>query len=114
MPWPPKVGEPLPRAGEAWCEQRKLEWILGAEGHGSEWERVFRASLVDKELFWHAIAHAALDSKVRDVRDLRPNGIACETKPLLIFNRRSSLAIVSWHYSFKGSAPRLVTSYPTP
>jgi hypothetical protein len=33
---------------------------------------------------------------------------------MLILNRRSSLAIVSWHFLFEGTAPRLVTAYPTP
>lgn len=33
---------------------------------------------------------------------------------MLVLNRRSSLAIISWHYSFGGAAPRLVTAYPTP
>jgi hypothetical protein len=114
VPWPPRIGEPLPRADDVWCEQRKLEWILGSEGHGSEWERVFRAKPVDRALFWQAIARTALDSEVQDVRERPPHGIACETQPMLILNRRSSLAIVSWHLPFEGSAPRLVTAYPTP
>ena len=114
MPWPPRVGEPLPRAAEAWYELPKLKWILGAEGHGREWERVFRMGPVDRELFWRAIAIAALGSPVRDVRDRSPNGIACETRPRLSLNRRSSLAIISWHYPHEGAPPRLVTAYPTP
>ena len=62
---------------DAWYENPKLLWILGIEGHGGEWERVFRISLADQEC-------------------------------------RSSLAIISWHYPTEGTAPRLVTAYPTP
>jgi hypothetical protein len=98
---------------DAWYEEPKLTWILGTEGHGREWERVFRIRLVDRKLFWGVIAAAALDSAIQDVRDRSPNGIACEIKSRLSLNSRSSLVIVSWHYPFEGTAPRLVTAYPT-
>lgn len=46
MSWPPTVGEPLPRAEDAWREQIKLEgWILAERGHGAEWQRVFHVSV---------------------------------------------------------------------
>jgi hypothetical protein len=35
MGWPPKAGELLPRAAEAWCEPSKWDgWILASRGHG--------------------------------------------------------------------------------
>jgi hypothetical protein len=90
-----------------------LDWILGTQGHGEEWRRVFRIYPDDEELAWEAIAKAALDSTIEEVRDRSPFGIACEQKPWLTLNSRSTFVVLSWHYPFKGAAPRLVTAYPT-
>jgi hypothetical protein len=56
---------------------------------------------------------AALDSTIEEVRDRSPFGVACEQKPWLTLNSRSTFVVLSWHYPFKGAAPRLVTAYPT-
>jgi hypothetical protein len=50
MAWPPKVGEVLPRAAEAWCEPSEWDgWILAARGHGAEWAKVLHVGLDDVE-----------------------------------------------------------------
>ena len=59
MGWPPKVGEALPRAAEAWCiEVKWTDWVLAEHGHGPEWSRVFRLDSEDWERVWEAIAEA--------------------------------------------------------
>jgi hypothetical protein len=43
MAWPPKVGDPLPRATGAWyVEEKWAGWILAERGHGTEWGHVFQ------------------------------------------------------------------------
>jgi hypothetical protein len=112
VPWPPKVGEPLPRAAEAWCEQAKLrDWILGEKGHGSEWRRVFRIQAEDSDLVWESIAEAVLRSPIREVRG---EGIAVTYSVLieLTINDRIATVLSAWHYKDESAAPRLVTAYP--
>jgi hypothetical protein len=114
MQWPPKVGDLLPRAADAWYEQRKLKWILGEEGHGREWERVFHVGISDRDQVWTAITESTTRSKIRFVRDRAPFGIACGVTVNLMMNGRMATVIVSWHYAFEGDAPRLVTAFPIP
>jgi len=54
------IGLPLPRARDAYAEPIKWSWILGAQGHGPQWERVFGLGEQDAERLWSAIAAAAL------------------------------------------------------
>jgi hypothetical protein len=115
MEWPPRVGESLPRGGEAWYEQIKLDdWVLARRGHGAEWERVFGVGAEDRDSVWEAITTAALDATVVEVRDRSPFGIVCGIEVELTVGERTAPATVSWHYASKGAAPRLVTAYPTP
>lgn len=113
--WPPKIGEPFPRAQDAWYEWSKFEdWILGDKGHGADWASVFRVRLEDWEIVWEAIVEATAGASIREVRDREPFGIACEAKVQLVLGSRSAPVKLSWHYAFPGDAPRLVTAYPTP
>ena len=113
--WPPKIGEPLPRAEDAWYEWRKVEdWILCPAGHSSEWNKVFHVSLAEWGLLWSSIAEAVMGSTIAVVRDRRPNGITCGVKVELAINDRCAPVKISWHYSTRDSAPRLVTAYPSP
>jgi hypothetical protein len=113
VPWPPKIGDPLPRSVEVWFEQPKLDWILGMKGHGPEWSRIFRIYPDDRELAWEAIANATPGSMIQVVRDRSPFGISCGIEIDLAFNRRNALVTVAWHYAFENAAPRLVTAYPS-
>lgn len=114
MPWPPKIGEPLPRATDAWYEQRKLDWILGDEGHGPEWQKVFRVTASDSGMTWEAIAYATLGSTIEIVRDCFPFGVTCGIRIDLEINGRRAPTTIGWQYAVEASAPRLVTAYPTP
>ena len=114
MPWPPKVGEPLPRAAEAWCTRSKLvDWVLGEEGHLGEWRRVFRVETDDAELVWESIAERVLGAPITEVRG---KGVAVSYGVLIepVINSRVALVLSAWHYEDSGAAPRLVTAYPKP
>jgi hypothetical protein len=114
MNWPPEIGELLPRAELAWCERSKLEnWVLGVEGHGREWARVFGVRAEDSASVWEAIFEAAVGAVVHAVRDRDPFGVTCGVKASITIGIRSAPAILSWHYSDPDAAPRLVTAYLT-
>jgi len=115
MGWPPKVGELLPRAAEAWFEQVKFDdWMLATRGHGAEWERVFGVGVGDHAQVWKAIAAAAPGATITEVRDRSPFGIACGIESDVTIGDRTGTVTISWHYESEGAAPRLATAYPTP
>jgi hypothetical protein len=112
MPWPPQVGEPLPRAPDAYAEPTKLAWILSAEGHGREWARVLHIGEHDTRRFWNGILQCALDAPICKVNDRRPHGVGCAIETVLTVGARTAKARIAWHYKNAGDAPRLVTAYP--
>jgi hypothetical protein len=115
MGWPPQIGESLPRAADCWYEQAKLlGWVLNSGGHGPEWERVFQVTAADHELVWAALAAAAIDVEIIEVRDREPNGIVCGVEAEVTIGERSASVTMSWHYADPGAAPRLATAYPSP
>lgn len=112
--WPPKIGDPLPRAAEVWYEQVKLEdWILAERGHGPDWQRVFGVGLSDSERVWQVIAAAAQGARIATVRDRGAEGIVCGVEVELTIGERTASVTVSWHYATRQAAPRLVTAYVT-
>jgi hypothetical protein len=112
--WPPKIGEPLPRADEVWHEPVKLErWILAERGHGKEWRRIFRVGLEDHDRVWEAIVSAVEGARIITVRDKGADGIVCGVEVELTIVDRSAPVTMSWHYTTDVAAPRLVTAYIT-
>lgn len=112
-PWPPRVGDLLPRAGEAYAQPQKLAWILSNEGHGREWARVLRIGPHDTERFWEAIARAAIGASIHRVADKTPDGVVCGAKIDVAIDTRMTTAVASWHYEHALADPRLVTAYPS-
>lgn len=113
MGWPPKVGELLPRAEEAWCEASKWDgWILADHGHGPEWAKVLHVTLDDIEAVWVAIAAASLVNPVSRVLDLGKHGLNCRVDMQLTIAKRSAPIRTAWHYADAESPPRLVSAYP--
>jgi hypothetical protein len=108
----PTIGEPLPRAAEAYTASEKLAWILSEGGHGREWVRVLRIGEDDTPRFWSAIADAVLDAPIHKVTDKAPDGIVCGVDTVLTIGERTAKTRTSWHYEHAGDAPRLVTAYP--
>lgn len=114
MPWPPKTGEPLPRADRVWYEPVKLEdWILAEVGHGKEWQRVFNVGLEDHKRVWEAIISAVQGARIIIVRDKGADGIVCGVEVELTIGERSAPVTMSWHYATDVAALRLVTAYIT-
>jgi hypothetical protein len=89
------------------------DWILSEEGHGPEWNRIFRVTAHDLDLVWESIAWGVLTAPVTAIR--QPNsGIGCEVLFELKVSRRVAFVVTAWHYADAGAAPRLVTAYPKP
>lgn len=109
----PIIGEPLPRAEDAYTTPEKLAWILSEDGHGREWSRVLRIGVDETGRLWSAIALAVLDAPIHRVTDKAPDGIVCGVETILASGGRTAKARMSWHYEHAGDAPRLVTAYPT-
>lgn len=112
--WPPPVGQPLPRAAEAYAAPEKLAWILSEDGHGREWAHVLHVGENDISRFWNAIAQAVIDMPIIRVTDREPFGVACGVETFLTVGKRTAKARTSWHYMHARDAPRLVTAYPRP
>lgn len=114
MPWPPQLGDPLPRAQAAWYEPLKLDrWILAEHGHGPEWRRVYHVGVADRERVWHAIRAAVQDAVIASVRNRGRNGVVCAVEVELALAGRTARVNISWHYANERSAPRLMTAYVT-
>jgi hypothetical protein len=110
----PTIGQPLPRAAEAWAAPAKWrDWILADRGHGQEWARVLRIGLEDSERLWRAIAVGILRTPVSGIRDLGPRGVNCQVRLLLMLDDRFARTLTIWNYESPSHVPRLVTAYPT-
>src|SRR5690348_7993925 len=113
MGWPPQIGEPLPRATDCWYEPAKLiDWVLGEDGHGAEWERVMHVGVPDSEEVWQAISILARTAEVTGFRDLGRFGFNCEVDAQLTIGERSAMFRTIWHYAAPDAAPRLVSAFP--
>lgn len=113
MPFP-TVGQPMPRAADAYATEDKWRrWILAAPGHGEDWARVFAVGRNDSVRVWKAIAAAVPDGPVSVVRDRGPYGVVCGVEVTLTINDRTAPVATAWHYLDEDAAPRLVTAYPS-
>jgi hypothetical protein len=110
----PAVGEPLPRATEAYTTFAKLDWMLAAHGHGPEWGRVFRIAPDDAQRLWRTLAQAIVGAPISSIRDAGRYGVSCEVRVTLTFKSRTAIVLTAWHYEQPGEPPRLVTAFPTP
>lgn len=110
MTWP-EIDTPIPRVRDAYAPRPKWDWILGVEGHGEHWRRVFGD--VDAQLLWEVFTALAVESPVSRVRDLGHMGRTCEVVMELTLNNRTATVITAWHYDYDDAAPRLVSAYPT-
>lgn len=115
MGWPPQIGEPLPRAADAWCVPEKwVAWILAEHGHGTEWRTVLGIEAGEWERAWEALKEALREATVETVRLPDAGGVGCGVTVNLAIGARGAPVTSAWHYAAEGTAPRLVTAYPTP
>lgn len=113
MSWPPKIGEPLPRADDVWSEAHKWsDWILAECGHGPELARVLHVGLEDVDVLWDVIVERIRVALVTGVRDLGPHGLNCHVDVVLTIADRTANIRTVWNYEGPGAAPRLVSAYP--
>lgn len=112
MTWPPQIGDPLPRAGQAWYEPAKFEdWIFAERGHGREWRRVFHVGLEDRGRVWEAIVATVEQARIAAIRGRGAKGIVFSVQVELMIGDRTAPVTICWHYATERSAPRLVTAY---
>lgn len=113
-PWPPRVGEPLPRADQAYTAPEKWDqWILADRGHGAEWARVFLVTVTSTDQVQQAIADAVSNATISSVRRA-DTGVSCAVYIALTIGARTALVRSVWHYADAQAAPRLVTAFPVP
>jgi hypothetical protein len=111
----PTIGEPLPRAAEAYATPEKWrDWIFAEHGHGPEWARVFHVDRAATEQVWSAITEAISVAPIHKIVDRGRNGVVCGVVIELTIGSRNARVRTSWHYEHAGAAPRLVTAYPRP
>jgi hypothetical protein len=111
MPWP-TVGDPLPRAEDAYTTLVKWRgWILADQHHGPDWTAVFGA--VDFESIWPTLIDAILVAPALDVREVAEGGRSCRVEVWMTLNERTARVRSVWHYAHDDDAPRLVTAFPT-
>lgn len=89
-----------------------MGWVLGEDGHGTEWEQVMHVGAEDAEEVWAAISAAAATAEVTGLRDLGRFGFSCEIDAEISIGRRTATFRTIWHYATHGAAPRLVSAFP--
>ena len=107
----PEVGKPLPRAEDAFVEDQKWHgYVLAESGHGTDWHRRFGD--IDSETLWSIIADAVVNTPVDEVR-VDGFGTSCRVPVVVTLNARTARVRTVWYYDYAGSAPRLITAFPT-
>jgi hypothetical protein len=113
VPWPPAVGEPLPRAQLAWYSLIKwTDWILAPHGHGEDWATVFHVGIGHVDLVWDNIVIDLASAPIVKVRTAARGNCVCGVELDLTINARRARVMTAWHYAHSNAAPRLVTAYP--
>ena len=123
-PWPPDVGEVLPRAAEAFGVRYKLAtYSLDVTNEvGGPKARGFEAMLgitIDAIDYLEAqIMSRILDTPLSDVRNNPPYGINCVVdmpiRGIGAHGQRIVNVRTAWLISTAGDPPRLVSAYPKP
>jgi hypothetical protein len=124
MTWPPKAGEPLPRAEDAFGVRRKLvgysldvtNLIGGPKARG--FALILGITIVNVDYLEEVIRAGVSTQPISEVRDNSPYGINCVvevpvrgigTKNARIINVRTV-----WALEARKARPRLVSAFPRP
>ncbi len=120
MWWPPRLGEPLPRAAEAVGVRRKLATYSLALGHDSGgpkaylFKQLLGITLADVDHLVAEIECGVLDEPVTRVWEI-PYGQRCQVLiPVRgVGIQQTSVMVVTtgWLLRYVGDQPRLVTAY---
>jgi hypothetical protein len=121
-PWPPQVGQLLPRATEAFGLRYKLETYSLDPTHkrGGPKARGFDLILgitIDAiEYLETQILARILDTPIREVRDNAPYGIKCtidiQVPGIGVKADRVANVRTVWAFDRPGAPPRLVNAFP--
>jgi hypothetical protein len=124
VPWPPTIGDPLPRAAEAAGIRRKLvgysldltNEVGGPKARG--FEQILGIAIEDIDYLERAIQAGILTAPVGTVRDNSPYGINCVVAVPVRGRGPKSSRVVNvrtiWEISGEGARPRLVSAFPRP
>jgi hypothetical protein len=123
MAWPPKIGELLPRAAEAWGMRDKLLGYSLNPEHASGgpkargFERILGITPKEVERLEAAIRQAILEQPITGVRVKPPYGVHCEVRIELhglgAKANRVALVLTAWELTDPDAAPRLMNAYIT-
>jgi hypothetical protein len=124
MTWPPKVGEPLPRAGEATGVREKLiDYSLNtAHKRGRTkargFERILGITIKDIDYLEATIREGILVMPVRSMRIRASCYFQCEVRvPIRGLGERrvrTVEAVTAWEFAHSSAAPRITTAYLRP
>jgi len=123
MSWPPQIGEPLPRAEEAYGVHEKLvrySLKIGHEDGGPKaaaFARILGITPADSDYLATALLLGVHDSPVSEVRDRAEHGMHCRVivpvRGLRDRSDRVASVLTVWESRWDGDAPRLVTAFIT-
>lgn len=121
MPWPPIVGDRLPRAAEAFGITEKLvTYSLNLDhpdgsAKAKGFEQILGIGPADLDYLDHTLRAGVLDAAITDVRDNPPWGLLCEVRVSVAGLHEKSGRVVSvttsWELRHADDRPRLVTAY---
>jgi hypothetical protein len=119
--WPPLVGDPLPRAAEAYGITEKLVTYSLNIDHRSGgpkakgFAQILGITIADVDYLADTLRREVLDAVITDVRDNAPFGFVCGVRlPVTGLRERNDRVIViksAWHLEHADDRPRLVTTY---
>jgi hypothetical protein len=124
MTWPPKVGEPLPRATEVIGIRAKLaDYSLnlnhtdgGPKARG--FKLILGITLVDLEHLARSIEFEVPTAPIESVRPNPPHGVNCiVVVPVQGLGEKSARIVnvrTAWEIADHGAPPRLVSAFPRP
>lgn len=124
MDWPPKMGEPLPRAAEAVGVRDKLvRYALdmahergGPKARG--FERILGIAIGDVDYLEAEIRTGILVRPVHSIRDATPIGVSCVVELAVrgLGEKRHRVINVrtAWLLTDPDDPPRMTTAFPRP
>lgn len=122
MSWPPKIGEPLPRAEDAYGVREKLAGyslkIEHEDGRpkAAAFARILGITSEDLNHLTSALLQGVRESPVVEVRD-GEHGMHCRVivrvRGLGEHRSRVANVLTAWELRWDGDAPRLVTAFIT-
>jgi hypothetical protein len=121
VPWPPIVGDRLPRAAEAFGITEKLVTyslnfdhpVGGPKAKG--FQQILVIVVADVDYLAHTLRTGVLTAVITEVRDKASLGVSCGLHVPVRGLRDRSHRVVSvktgWHLGHAEDRPRLVTAY---